>query len=721
MTDNGTEKKVKMSDLLSFDGEITEDLTDPQLEASTPHGPRVNAAIHTRSELPAFNKEDLDFWFLMVESDFRAAKITDDDIKFNDIMRALDRTTARQLSDVLRDPPAENKYEYLKKVILDRFKNTRQAELHKLLEEMVLGDKRPSELLREMKNLAKDSLSDEVLHELWLKRLPQKIAPLLEISDTITLNALAEIADRVMLRMKEPTIMATSHVRKPSDSLELTSIKETVNELKRALTSVLQELEDMRAERRSRSRHRSFSKASTTRSSSPHSNGKRSTLPTIGAVDGSDNNNNTISSAEPRLHIFDKSTKLTFLIDSGAVVSIIPAEYFRGGRSQAHFTLYAANSSQISTYGTKTLEPNFNLRRPFPWAFIIADVDTPIVGADFLAHYDLLIDLKNKQLIDSTTSLSTKGKLRQTQFLGISTVSSDINCSDLLKEFISITKPSENAITPSKMEFAHRIPTTGPPVSERYRKISGDKAVAAKTDLQDLLRRGKLRPSSSSWASAIHVVQKSEKGCWRTCGDFRKLNAVTEPDKYAPPQIQSLFPLLHKKTNASQTFQRFIDSVFRDLDCVFVYIDDILVISENEQQHRSHLRQVFKKLQDHALSINVNKYIVYVKGEENVVADALSRINAITMPSILDAQTIQQAQEADQELPEILESQISINLQEIEVEPNVKIYCDITHNIVRPYIPESLRRLHLTLFIIYHIQVAKLRHNNCEKNLFGQV
>jgi len=63
----------------------------------------------------------------------------------------------------------------------------------------------------------------------------------------------------------------------------------------------------------------------------------------------------------------------------------------------------AANGSVIATYGTVTLQLNLGLRREFPWRFIIADVLQPIIGADFLAHYHLLPNMKKKKLIDGRT------------------------------------------------------------------------------------------------------------------------------------------------------------------------------------------------------------------------------------------------------------------------------------------------------------------------------
>ncbi len=53
--------------------------------------------------------------------------------------------------------------------------------------------------------------------------------------------------------------------------------------------------------------------------------------------------------------------------------------------------------------------------------------------------------------------------------------------------------------------------------------------------------------------------------------------------------------------NAVQTYQRFIDEVFQGLDCVFAYIVDILVASENSEQHKKHLEQVLERLSFHGL------------------------------------------------------------------------------------------------------------------------
>ncbi|GFY09348.1 hypothetical protein TNCV_1941581 [Trichonephila clavipes] len=59
--------------------------------------------------------------------------------------------------------------------------------------------------------------------------------------------------------------------------------------------------------------------------------------------------------------------------------------------------------------------------------------------------------------------------------------------------------------------------------------------------------------------------------------------------------------------NAPSTFQRFINEVLFGLDFVFPYLDDILVASENEEQHKTHLKLVFDRLQKYGLRVNISK------------------------------------------------------------------------------------------------------------------
>jgi hypothetical protein len=209
-----------------------------------------------------------------------------------------------------------------------------------------------------------------------------------------------------------------------------------------------------------------------------------------------------------------------FLIDSGSAVSVISTSFvnqFKPGLLK----LYDANVTEIDTYGEQNLELCLSLRRLFKGNFVIANVRSPKISADFLSHYGLLIDLKNHRRIDTLTSLKTDGEVYHASEFGISTLNKTLQYGDLSQFMDVITSlPSNGKCGTSVL---NHIVTTGPTVAERSSRLTGEELISAKAEFYCMLHQGICRRSSSPRASSLHLVSKKTAG-WKACGDHRKLN-----------------------------------------------------------------------------------------------------------------------------------------------------------------------------------------------------
>ncbi|BHF59486.1 hypothetical protein SprV_0100244500 [Sparganum proliferum] len=314
----------------------------------------------------------------------------------------------------------------------------------------------------------------------------------------------------------------------------------------------------------------------------------------------------------------------------------------------------------IPTFGSLSLTLNIGLRRPFTWIFVIADVPHGILGSDFLAQFDLLVDCRRARLLDRTTGLFVRGLTPFTTPTNLSVLDTDIASPfrQLLLSHPNIINPQFRSVE-VQHDVVHHIRTSGPPVFARPRRPSPERFHAAKAEFEHMLQLGIIRPSESPWASPLHMVPKATSGDWRPGGDYRALNNATIPDRYPVPHLQDFAGAIFGKAvflkiyllrafhqipvapedipktavttpfglfgficmpfglrNAAKTFHRFIDHVLRGLPFVYAYIDDLLVASRNEEEHKEHLALVFDCLDKFGVVVNPSKCVLGVPSLE---------------------------------------------------------------------------------------------------------
>jgi hypothetical protein len=207
------------------------------------------------------------------------------------------------------------------------------------------------------------------------------------------------------------------------------------------------------------------------------------------------------------------------------------------------------------------------------------------------------------------------------------------------------------------IEFKIELQPDTAPIAKAPYKMSPAEMIELKIQLQGLLYKGYVRPSTSPWGCSALFVEKKDKEL-HLCVDYRPLNAVTIKNKYPLPCIDILFDQLagaqvfskidlrsgyhqikiraeditkttftmryglyeylvmsFRLTNASAQFMYLMNSVFMsELDqFIVVSIDDILVYSKSMEEHEEHLRIVLQRLREHHLYVKFSKCESWIK------------------------------------------------------------------------------------------------------------
>jgi len=220
------------------------------------------------------------------------------------------------------------------------------------------------------------------------------------------------------------------------------------------------------------------------------------------------------------------------------------------------------------------------------------------------------------------------------------------------------------------------------PVGPVY-PMSAPKLQELKKQIDDLLRKGFIRPSNSPTSSPVLFVTKKDRTL-RLCVDYKKLNSVTIKNKYPLPSIPTLLDNLQAATlyskidlraaynlvrvaegheyktafrcqfgqfeylvmpfgltNAPSVFQHFMNDVLHDLldKGVNVYLDDIIIYSSDMPSHQHLVRQVLSRLRAHQLYAKAEKCLFHQTSIEFlgfVVSHSQISMDPAKVSSILD-------------------------------------------------------------------------------------
>lgn len=164
--------------------------------------------------LPPFWPEDPEIWFAQIEAQFEISGTKTDATKFYMVIQQLDHKIAREVRDIITNPPRTEKYDRLKQELIKRLSTSRDQRIRQLLTHEELGDRKPSQFLRHLRSLASDGVSDDFLRSLWANRLPSHVQAIIASQKSASLDEIAELADKVC----EVTPSTSSQVASASGS-----------------------------------------------------------------------------------------------------------------------------------------------------------------------------------------------------------------------------------------------------------------------------------------------------------------------------------------------------------------------------------------------------------------------------------------------------------------------------------------------------------------------
>ncbi|KAL1447860.1 hypothetical protein WDU94_015626 [Cyamophila willieti] len=646
--------------------------------------------------IPRFYSPDPQMFFVNVESQFALANITEEKDKYVQLTAKLEPEVLAEVSEVLKNEETRT-YTHVKNAILKRFCQSDEDRLNKLLGSMELGDKPPSQILREIQKLGPE-VPESIIRGLWLKKLPSFTQQILQaVSVSTTLSQQAEVADKVMSvpgsssshsSTVSPFICATSTAPKAHDH---DTLSDQISQLSRQVS--------------------------------------------------------------------DLTDQIKTLVESNMKLNTSPADL----KNEQSLMLFAANDTQIKTFGQRLLSLDFDLRREFAFVFTIAEVCTPILGADFIKEFGLLVDLKNSCLIDPLTTRKAAGHTISSVDLHISPIKPNLPLARFLHSItedlpfvfvyiddflVSSSSMSEHllhleqlfkrfseyglSINVSKSKFAQEeVIFLGYSISAKGIAPSADKiadiAKYPKPTTVGALKRflgminfyHRFYPKMAEIQSPLHLkgqftpdtpliwtdqMDKAFSTCKQTLIQDTVL-AFPDPDMQlsimtdasatavggAVNQIQNgiVRPLAFFSRRLSPAEEKY-STYDRELLAIYATIHRFSFLLEGRPftiftDHRP-LTYAFTKAKDTASPRQIRHLsyvsqfstdIQFVKGQDNAPADFLSRIETIVKKTI-SATNLSKAQDSDPELKDYLENKISHNLYLCRMlVDEVQMYCDL--------------------------------------------
>lgn len=149
--------------------------------------------------LTEFWTKDATAWFATVEAQFQTRKITSSRSRYHHVVASLNQETCSIIRDILVGDEAEQTYENLKATLIERTALSEEQRMRKLVALGPLGDRRPSQLFRDMQLLDPDNKAGSGMKKaIFINLMPAHIRAVLRARNDLSLAEISHLADSVL-------------------------------------------------------------------------------------------------------------------------------------------------------------------------------------------------------------------------------------------------------------------------------------------------------------------------------------------------------------------------------------------------------------------------------------------------------------------------------------------------------------------------------------------
>lgn len=146
---------------------------------------------------PPFWPQKIELWFVLLENQFELARITGDEKKFSMTVANIELQYLDQVLDRFGDLPSTGRYEWLKRELIKKFTDSDSTRIQKLVDNEKIGDRTPSQFYWDLRKLVPKSVSDDFVLAIWKNRLPENMQYVLTAVSVNEATTLTRVADEM--------------------------------------------------------------------------------------------------------------------------------------------------------------------------------------------------------------------------------------------------------------------------------------------------------------------------------------------------------------------------------------------------------------------------------------------------------------------------------------------------------------------------------------------